>query len=109
MNTNPYTFLGKKPLNLSPTANLDAGLSVITFTSLGAVGLLGSLGRAILRGGVHDNKHLVVRDNVSALSVDYDRPFPYQLDGDYLGETTELRFTHVPNAVQLVMPNSPRS
>jgi len=104
MNTNPYTFLGKKPLNLSPQANLDAGLSVVTFTSLSAMGLLGSLGRALVRGGVHDNKHLVVRENVPALSVDYERPFPYQLDGDYLGETTELRFTHVPEAVRLVMP-----
>jgi len=104
MNTNPYTFLGKRPLNLSPQANLDAGLSVVTFTSLSAFGLLGSLGRALVRGGVHDNKHLVVRENVPALSVDHERPFPYQLDGDYLGETTELRFTHVPEAVRLVMP-----
>ena len=39
-----------------------------------------------------------------ALSVDDERPFPYQLDGDYLGETTQLRFTHVPEAVRLVMP-----
>jgi len=104
MNTNPYTFLGNKPLNISPAANLDSGLSVVTFTSLSAVGLLGSLGRALVRGGVRENKHLVVRENVPALSVDFDRPFPYQLDGDYLGETTELRFTHVPNAVRLVMP-----
>ena len=104
MNTNPYTFLGNKPLNISPAANLDSGLSVVTFTSLSAVGLIGSLGRALVRGGIHDNKHLVVRENVPALSVDFDRPFPYQLDGDYLGETTELRFTHVPNAVRLVMP-----
>ncbi len=106
MNTNPYTFLGKKPLNISPAANLDTGLSVVTFTSLSSVGLLGSLGSALVRGGVHDNKHLVIRENVPALSVDFDRPFPYQLDGDYLGETTELRFTHVPNAVRLVMPLS---
>ena len=104
MNTNPYTFLGNKPLNISPAANLDSGLSVVTFTSLSAVGLLGSLGRALVRGGVRENKHLVVRENVPARSVDFDRPFPYQLDGDYLGETTELRFTHVPNAVRLVMP-----
>jgi diacylglycerol kinase family enzyme len=38
------------------------------------------------------------------MSVSYDRPFPFQLDGDYLGETTELRFTHEPHAVRLVQP-----
>ncbi len=104
MNTNPYTFLGKRPLNLSPVANLDTGLSVITFTSLSATNVLGSLGRALFRGSVHANKHLTLHENVSALTVENDRPFPYQLDGDYLGETTELRFTHVPNAVKLVVP-----
>ena len=104
MNTNPYTFLGKKPLNLSPAANLDGGLSVITFTSLSAVTLLGSLGKALLRGGIHENKHVAVRENVPMLSVENDRPFPFQLDGDYLGETNELQFTHVPNAVRLVTP-----
>ena len=105
MNTNPYTFLGKKPLNLSPTANLDAGLSVITFTSISAVTLLGSLGKALLRDGIEATKHVTVHENVPALSIDNDRPFPFQLDGDYLGETNELRFTHVPNAVQLVLPD----
>jgi len=104
MNTNPYTFLGKKPLNLSPAANLDGGLSVITFTSLSAVTLLGSLGKALLRDGIHESKHVTVRENVPMLTVENDRPFPFQLDGDYLGETNELRFTHVPNAVRLVTP-----
>ncbi len=31
-------------------------------------------------------------------------PFPYQVDGDYLGETTELRFRHEPDVMDLVMP-----
>lgn len=109
MNTNPYTFLGNKPLNLSPAANLDAGLSVVTFTSLSAVSLLGSLGKALLKNGIENSKHLVLRENVSALSISDDRPFPYQLDGDYLGETTDLRFTHVPEAVRLVMPMGMRA
>ena len=105
MNTNPYTFLGNKPLNLSPHANLDTGLSVITFTSLSAVALLGSLGKALRSGGVPEGKHVDLREGVSALTITDDRPFPFQLDGDYLGETTDLRFTHVPNAVRLVQPS----
>ncbi len=109
MNTNPYTFLGNKPLNLSPAANLDAGLSVVTFTSLSALSLLGSLGKALVKNGLESGKHVALRDNVSALSISDDRPFPYQLDGDYLGETTDLRFTHVPEAVRLVMPMGMRA
>jgi diacylglycerol kinase family enzyme len=104
MNTNPYTFLGKKPRNVSPHANLDSGLSVVTFTSLSALTLLGSLGKAIRSGGVPESKHVKIREDVQAMSVTNDRPFPFQLDGDYLGETNELRFTHEPHAVRLVQP-----
>jgi diacylglycerol kinase family enzyme len=104
MNTNPYTFLGNKALNLSPQTTLDNGLSVVTFTSLSAMGLLGSLGKALMRGGIENGKRVTIHEQVKALSVTDDRPFPYQLDGDYLGETTDLRFTHVPEAVRLVMP-----
>jgi len=104
MNTNPYTFLGNKPLNLLPHTNFNSGLSVVTFTSLSAVTLLGSLGKALRGGGIPKGKHVDLRENVDALTVSDDRPFPFQLDGDYLGETNELRFTYVPNAVRLVQP-----
>ncbi len=36
--------------------------------------------------------------------IESERPFPYQVDGDYLGETNRLEFAHVPNAVNLVRP-----
>ena len=38
--------------------------------------------------------------------VSHDEPFPYQLDGDYLGNVDRLEFDHVPDAVQLVFPRS---
>ena len=35
------------------------------------------------------------------------RPFPYQVDGDYLGETRRLRFQHRPEVMDLVLPLRP--
>jgi len=32
------------------------------------------------------------------------RPVPYQVDGDYLGEATELAFRYEPEALDLVVP-----
>ena len=66
--------------------------------------MLGSIGKAIRSGGVPESKHVKIHEDVQVLSVTNDRPFPFQLDGDYLGETTELRFTHEPQAVRLVQP-----
>ena len=47
---------------------------------------------------------LDLRTDLTALTISHDLPFPYQLDGDYLGETRRLEFSHVPDAVRLVRP-----
>ena len=41
--------------------------------------------------------------------IEHDTPFPYQVDGDALGETRRLEFDYVPEAVKLVFPTPPRS
>lgn len=42
--------------------------------------------------------------DVHELVIENDVSFPYQVDGDYLGETTLLDFRHVPDAVRLLFP-----
>jgi len=106
LNTNPYTYLGNRPLDLSTHAGLDQGLVALTFTTMSARAILGSLAGALRGGGVKPAPHLDIRTNVSRLAVTHHDPFPYQLDGDALGETTRLEITHVPEAVRLVFPSS---
>jgi diacylglycerol kinase family enzyme len=107
LNTNPYTYLGNRPLDLSPAATLDRGLVAITFTSMTARSLLGSLAGALRGGGVRPAGHLDVRTDVRRLVIEHESPFPYQVDGDALGSTTRLEFVHVPDAVRLVRPITP--
>jgi diacylglycerol kinase family enzyme len=104
LNTNPYTFLGNRPLDLVPDAGLEAGLAVVTFRSLKATHILRSLGSALRGGGVPPAPWLDIRHDVSHLDITSTTPFPYQLDGDYLGEIGTLHFEHVPNALRLVRP-----
>jgi diacylglycerol kinase family enzyme len=33
-------------------------------------------------------------------------PFPYQVDGDHLGDTERLTFRHDPEVLSLVVPDS---
>ena len=102
MNTNPYTFLGNRPLDLVPGTDLGSGLSVVTFRSMKATHILRSLGSALRGGGVPPAPWLDVRRDVTSLTVRNQRSFPYQLDGDYLGETQKLEFEHVPGCLRLV-------
>lgn len=104
LNTNPYTYLGNRALDLSPAATLDRGLVAITFRSLAISAILGSLGGALKGGGVQASDTLDVRTDLTALTIADEQAFPYQLDGDYLGETRRLEFRHVPAAVRLVRP-----
>jgi YegS/Rv2252/BmrU family lipid kinase len=103
LNTNPYTYLGNRPLDLAPSASLQSALSTVTFTRMPVLGVLTALGRTLLGGGVR-GKAVITEDGLSALTIESATPFPYQLDGDYLGETLRLIFRWEPNAIRLVLP-----
>ena len=107
LNTNPYTYLGNRPLDLSPAATLDRGLVAVTFRSMKVSSILGGLGGALRGGGVKASDTLDVQTDLASIVISHPEPFPYQLDGDYLGETRHLEFTHVPEAVRLVRPLAP--
>jgi diacylglycerol kinase family enzyme len=106
MNTNPYTFLGNRPLDLVPGTDPGEGLSVVTFRSMNATHILRSLGSALRGGGIPDAPWLDIRRGISRVTVENPVSFPYQLDGDYLGESQRLEFDHVPAALRLVRSGS---
>jgi diacylglycerol kinase family enzyme len=105
LNTNPYTFLGPRPLNVAPGATGEGGLTMVTLRKLKVGALLGVMGRAMGKGervGRHrdvdmrrDQAHLVVRGH---------GPVPWQVDGDYMGEADELVLTSEPDRLRVVVP-----
>ncbi|MEX2626229.1 MAG: diacylglycerol kinase family protein [Ilumatobacteraceae bacterium] len=107
LNTNPYTYLGNRPLDLVPNATLDTPLAVVTFRSLRARAIVRALSSAMRGGGISPGGHLASWSDVRHLDVelvDGAEPFPYQVDGDHLGDTSHLEIDHVPEAVRLVRP-----
>ncbi len=108
LNTNPYTYLGNRPLDLSPAATLDRGLVALTFRTMRAGAVIGSLAGALRGGGVRPSDHLDVHTDLSALTISSldDDGFPYQVDGDHLGQAHRLQFVHRPDAVGLVRPGA---
>jgi len=47
---------------------------------------------------------LVHRADVDALTVLGSGPFPYQVDGDHLGDVERLEFTYEDDALTIVVP-----
>jgi diacylglycerol kinase family enzyme len=109
MNTNPYTYLGNRPLNLAPETTLDTGLAAVTLRTMRfaptmrvIASVLGT-GKALRRSRWVDH-----RTDVPALEIRAYTPVPYQVDGDYLGEVDALIFRHEPAVLDLLLPEGPR-
>ncbi len=105
LNTSPYTYVGRRPFDVAPEATLDRGLVVLSFRTLALVPFVGLAASALGSGTrLRHSRHTDYRTDVTEVRVTGFGPFPYQVDGDYLGETDELRFRHEPDALDLVMP-----
>jgi diacylglycerol kinase family enzyme len=105
-NTNPYTYLGAIPLNTAPAAGFDRGLSLMAFRSIRFDVLVGAAASA-LRSGRHlrRSRRIVTADDLAAIDVTGFGPFPYQVDGDYLGEVERLELRHHPDCLDLFVPS----
>lgn len=104
LNTDPYTFLGNRPLHLTGAVGLDAPLAAVTLRSLSLPALLGVAAAAVRGHGVRTTRNVDVRTGLDGLRISSDRPFPYQVDGDHLGDATDLVFRHEPDALRLLVP-----
>ena len=104
LNTNPYTFVGKHPIHLSSAASLEKKLVVVTFRKMTTPLILKTLYSAMRRGGLETSSGIDIATDVEHVKIEFPAPFPYQLDGDYLGDTTSIDIKHCPEALRLVRP-----
>lgn len=104
-NTTPYTYLGSRPIRVAPEAALDRPLAVTAFQSLSAYLLLRGVASALTSGRfVKKASKLVHRADLESFSVVGSRPFPYQVDGDHLGDAERLAVSYEPDSLTLLVP-----
>ncbi len=105
LNTNPYTYLGNRPLSLAPEATLDRGLAMVTVRTLAFARTMRIIGSALGSGRhLRSSRWTDHRTDLTSLTVTGYGPFPYQVDGDHLGDTERLEIRHEPDVLDLVMP-----
>ena len=105
LNTNPYTYLGNLPLDLAPEATLDRGLAMVTLRTLAFARTMRIIGSALGNGKhLRSSRWTDHRVDLEHLVVEGYGPFPYQVDGDHLGDTERLEIRHEPDVLDLVMP-----
>ncbi len=104
LNTDPYTFLGRRPLHLAPGTSLSTPLSLVTFQSLGLGTLLPMLVRAMGQGTKPGRRNVPAVTGLMSATIKGYRPVPYQLDGDFVGEADQIELGWAADALSLVVP-----
>jgi diacylglycerol kinase family enzyme len=76
------------------------------FTRLEITATISAIGSALARGRrLSRNDAVLQRADLEALTfVAYQGPFPWQVDGDYLGEVERLEVRYVRDCLTLVVP-----
>jgi diacylglycerol kinase family enzyme len=103
-NTSPWTYLGRMPMTPTPQAGFDSGLDVFGLSTFRMVPVLRSVLR-LLTGSerLADERWAVSLHGLSEFTMTAHHPVDFQLDGDYLGRRTSVRFRAVPDALRVVV------
>lgn len=98
-NADPYSYVGKLPLRLPRGARIDGGLDLLAPRSLRARSLPGAV-RYLLTG--RTGLPLVLLHDSDRIEVRCDGPMPLQLDGEDVGDVTEVVFEAERDAVSVL-------
>jgi diacylglycerol kinase family enzyme len=102
-NTSPWTYLGDRPVALSPEASFDRGLDVFAPRSMATLPTAWYVGQMLTgRENIRGRRLLRLHD-LGEFTLRADRPMALQVDGDYLGDRDVVRFTVVPDALRVLV------
>jgi YegS/Rv2252/BmrU family lipid kinase len=101
--TDPWTFLGERPIRPTPDASFDTGLDLFGLTTAPAAAVLRHLAQMLRRNADPHGKRVVRLHDQEAFTLTAEEPLPFQLDGDALGDQQRVVFRSVPQALQVVV------
>jgi diacylglycerol kinase family enzyme len=102
-NGRPFTYFRRWAVDACPGADLDKGLDVLGFGRIrGAAIPRLAYSLFVSRSHVRWRSAAYHHDLASA-RVTADHPLPVQVDGDYIGERTDLELGLVPDALNIVI------
>ncbi|HXW77944.1 MAG TPA: diacylglycerol kinase family protein [Acidimicrobiales bacterium] len=107
LNTDPYTFLGSRPLHIAPETSFATPLSMVTFESLSLATMMPMLVTALGEGtGTARRRHVSLMTGLEGATIKGYGPVPYQLDGDYVGEADHIELRWAAEALSIVVPTA---
>lgn len=106
--TDPYTYLGPRAFRVAPGTGLESRLSVVVLRDLSAATLVGAAAGALAGGSrLETMGRVAVHRDLESVRVEGLGPFPWQVDGDFMGEVDHLEVRHRPDCLDVVVPVPP--
>jgi diacylglycerol kinase family enzyme len=111
-NSDPFTYFANIPIRICEDIGLEDGTISMALLRRAKQRDMLPIASRVLSKTLHVAKHRqidefddITRASVRSISMDQDgvaRPFPVQVDGDYIGEYAELDFSVEPGALTVV-------
>jgi diacylglycerol kinase family enzyme len=101
--TDPWTYLGSRPVRTNPGCNAADGLALFGLRHLGLATILPLIREVLRTDGNPSGPNVLRRAELPLIRVSSETPVALQVDGDYLGERSEVEFTSVPSALRVVV------
>ncbi|MEU5852644.1 diacylglycerol/lipid kinase family protein [Saccharopolyspora shandongensis] len=102
-NTDPWTYLGSRPVRMSPDTTFDTGLGVFALDNMSAYPVLQHVAQMLRGRGKPHPRNSIQRANAGYLRVTCTEPLRLQVDGDCLGERSAIEFFSVPDALRVAV------
>lgn len=104
-NSDPYTYLLRRRLTIAPGADLDRALAVTVLHNLRAALVVRAAISGLATGRfVANASDITQRADVTRVLITADRPFAWQVDGDYLGHVERLDVRYDADSLTIVIP-----
>ena len=107
-NSTPWTYLGSRAIHANPTASFDSGLDVLALLTARRTATV-RMAASLLRPEGPRGRRTLRWVDVAGVTVRASQPVAAQVDGDYLGVVTEMRFCAVPDALRIAVPGGSES
>ncbi|HVV10879.1 diacylglycerol/lipid kinase family protein [Amycolatopsis sp.] len=102
-NTDPWSYLGPRPVHLNTGTSFDTGLGLFAPRTLGLPAVYRHVRQALRAQAKHRGRKLVRFDDLPKVGVTAEEPVNFQVDGDPVGPRTRVEFVSVPNALTVLV------
>jgi diacylglycerol kinase family enzyme len=102
-NTDPWSYLGTRPVHLNGGCSFDTGLGLFALSGLSLPTVFRHLRQALRTNGNQRGRRLFRRDDLAMICIDAAQPVNFQVDGDLVGQRTRVEFFSVPGALTVLV------